>query len=451
MNLTQATRSIVFVCRDLIGEALLHAQAITKLEGVRVLAITENPIRSEFAEAFTGSTSVEEVHNADQLISAAKDLRERHGELDQLVTAQETLLEAVAEANEKLGLRGMKPATVRGALNKSSLKSALEKAGINTPRYQVLKSSNDARRFASEVGFPIVLKPLNGSGGLTTWSVRDEEHLELALELLAPSPQSVALAEIYLRGQELCIDTITIANEPQFHSICLYRPSILEAVEHPNIQWTCLMPRDINDDRYREFIRKGLAIVRALSVENAMTHVEGFLHEDGSVSFIDATLRPAGARIAPMLAFAYDIDPYLAWARAVVDGCFDGPWERRYAVGTIFLRGAGSGVIERVEGIETAKQQLGELWADARLPKVGAEKSSTYTGDGFITVRHPDTRMVENALEFISHTVRIVYSLPESLPNEGRAIGEQWAERLQHFHKLNKPAWDNDYSMMRKA
>lgn len=140
MNLTQATRSIVFVCRDLIGEALLHAQAITKLEGVRVLAITENPIRSEFAEAFTGSTSVEEVHNADQLISAAKDLRERHGELDQLVTAQETLLEAVAEANEKLGLRGMKPATVRGALNKSSLKSALEKAGINTPRYQVLKS-----------------------------------------------------------------------------------------------------------------------------------------------------------------------------------------------------------------------------------------------------------------------------------------------------------------------
>ena len=71
--------------------------------------------------------------------------------------------------------------------------------------------------------------------------------------------------------------------------------------------------------------------------------------------FIDATLRPAGARIAPMLAFAYDIDPYLVWARVMLDGCFDGPWERKFAVGTVFLRGAGSGKIESVDGIRSCK------------------------------------------------------------------------------------------------
>ncbi len=47
-----------------------------------------------------------------------------------------------------------------------------------------------------------------------------------------------------------------------------------------------------------------------------------------------------------MLGFAYDIDPYRAWARVAVDGRFDGPWERKYAVGTIFLRGSGAGVVK---------------------------------------------------------------------------------------------------------
>ena len=61
------------------------------------------------------------------------------------------------------------------------------------------------------------------------------------------------------------------------------------------------MPRDISDERYQPFIAQGLDAVRALSVGDAMTHMEAFLLEDGRVCFTDATLRPAGARIAPML------------------------------------------------------------------------------------------------------------------------------------------------------
>jgi len=217
------------------------------------------------------------------------------------------------------------------------------------------------------------------------------------------------------------------------HSVCLYYPSILEALEQPETQWTCVMPREI--DLYHDFIAAGLAAVRALSVGNSMTHMEGFLDSDGRLlGFTDATLRPAGARIGPMLGFAYDVDPYRAWARAAVDGCFDGPWERKFAVGTIFLRGAGSGVIQKVDGIEMVNQQLGELLVDFRWPKAGMKKSDTYTGDGYITIRHPDTDRVKSALQFIQDTVHISYSEPEaSLP---------WGERFQNYQELNRPAWE---------
>jgi hypothetical protein len=406
----QSLRRIVFVSRQLGGEALRSAQALHKLEDVMLLGICEPLLNPEGAGVFVDLVCVEDTHSADQLIGAAFRLAEKHGPLEQIVTAQETLLEPVASANQTLGLRGMSVSTVNSVLDKSRLKSILEQAGVNTPRSVVLTSASDARQFVATVGFPIVLKPLGGSGGLATWCIRDLEQLGLALELMQPSAETVVLAEEYVHGEELCIDTITIDNEPRFHSICRYRPSILEALENPKIQWNCVMPRDINDDRYRDFIKQGLAAVRALSVGNAMTHMEGFLLADGRYSFTDATLRPAGARIGPMLGFAYDMDPHLAWARAAVDGCFDGPWKRKYAVGTIFLRGEGAGIVEQVRGVESVKRELGTLVASGRWPQVGAPKSATYTGDGYITVRHAETRVVEDALDFIAQTVCISYS-----------------------------------------
>lgn len=135
-----------------------------------------------------------------------------------------------------------------------------------------------------------------------------------------------------------------------------------------------------------------------------------------------------------MLGFAYDVDPHRVWARVAVDGCFDGPWERKYSVGTIFLRGEGSGVIEQVDGIELVKRQFEGLLVDVRWPKAGGTKSHTYTGDGYVTLRHENTEEVKAALRFIAETVRIGYSNTE--PNF------EWKERFLNYKELNRPAWE---------
>jgi hypothetical protein len=286
------------------------------------------------------------------------------------------------------------------------------------------------------------VKPLNGSGGLATWTIGDDSELNLALELTNPSPARPLLVEECLFGQELSFDTITIANEPRFYSICCYQPSILNALQNPAIQWACVMPRDISGSRYRRLIAQGLDAVRALSVGDAMTHMEAFITK-GRVCFTDATLRPAGARIAPMLAYAYDMDPYLAWARATLDGCFDGPWTRKFAVGTVFLHGAGSGTVASVNGLEIVEKKLREAVVEVRLPRAGAIKASTYTGDGYITVRHPETTIVEEALDFVARTIRINYSNSES----SATLRDEWSKRLQ-YNRLYKPVWEIDSNLI---
>jgi hypothetical protein len=193
------------------------------------------------------------------------------------------------------------------------------------------------------------------------------------------------------------------------------------------------MPRDL--EPYADFIREGLAAVRALKVGNSITHMEGFVNASGPAGFIDATLRPAGARIGPMFGYAFDVDPYRLWARVAVDGVFDGPLERKYSVGTIFLRSPGSGSVQNIEGTEVITHELDDLIVEARWPKIRVSRSVTYTGDGFITVRHPDIAVVQNALDFIDRTIRITYSDADTpSPN----VEVLW----RNFKELNRPAWD---------
>ncbi len=105
-------------------------------------------------------------------------------------------------------------------------------------------------------------------------------------------------------------------------------------------------------------------------------------------------------------------------------------------MGTIFLRGAGSGCVEIVDGLEEIQQQLDTVIVEARFPKIGVAKSATYTGDGFVTVRHADTAVVQNALDLIERTIRITYTGADTQqPN--------WGHRLQNFKDLNRPAWEN--------
>ena len=415
-----ARRRVLFVCRTASGESRRSAEALAALDNVDVVT--------------------RDLSDVEQVISAARQVREEHGSqpgsLDRIVTAQETLLETVALANEALGLPGLSVAAVRRTLDKSQLKSTLQAAGVNTPRYQVVRGLAEASgcigtmQLVGQIGFPVVLKSLSGSGALATFLIHSDE----ALHKVFRESSGPFLAEQYIAGQELCIDTITIDNKPQFHSICCYQPSILAAVEDPETQWSCIMPRDMNP--YQDFIADGLKAISTLNVGNAMTHMEGFIDANGKTWFTDATLRPAGARIAPMLAHAYDIDPYRAWARVAVDGAFDGPWERKYAAGTIFLRSSGAGTVQHVDGIERVAQEFKDLLVDARWPRLGAPKSATYTGDGFVTIRHEQTETVQNALQRIAELIKITYSSDSQLPTA------TWEHRLQNFHELNRPAWD---------
>ncbi len=277
-------------------------------------------------------------------------------------------------------------------------------------RHCLVTNESEARGFADQVGFPMVLKPPAGMGAKATFRVTSLDGLLRAVSGMRVSAESPVLAEEFLVGRELSFETLTIGGKAQAHSISHYLPGCLEVLENPWIQWVCMLPRELDEPVYEEARKMGYAAIEALGLDDGMTHMEWFIRKNGSLAIGEIAQRPPGASITLMTGLVHDIDPYRAWARAVVDGEFDGPWKRKYAAGCAFIRGMGQGRVTAVTGIGEINERVGRLIVDHKIPTLGAIKNDSYEGDGYITVRDESTAVVQAALKTIIETVKIHYA-----------------------------------------
>jgi hypothetical protein len=171
-----------------------------------------------------------------------------------------------------------------------------------------------------------------------------------------------------------------------------------------------VFPRDISGPEYADAHELGIRAVKALGLETGFTHMEWFRRDDGSLAIGEIAARPPGAQIVVCNNYIHDADFHRAWARAVVDEAFDGPFERKYAVGIAFLRGIGRGHVIRLSGIAAANQRVGHLVVESKLPAIGTPRADTYEGDGHVIVRHPDVEVVKAAMKVIVESIRIEYA-----------------------------------------
>jgi formate-dependent phosphoribosylglycinamide formyltransferase (GAR transformylase) len=273
-----------------------------------------------------------------------------------------------------------------------------------------VRSEEDAWAAATEIGFPLVLKPTAGAGSRSTFELHGPDDLRSALARTRPHAHDEYIAEEFLSGREYSFETICIRGEPVFHSIGRYFPGPLEVTRTPWIQWVCVLPRDIRGPWFDEVRRVGFSAVKRLGMQSGVTHMEWFRRTDGSVAVGEIAMRPPGAQFVSLMGYAHDTDMYRAWARAAVDEAFDGPFERKYAVAIAYLRGQGQGRVAGIDGLDEAQRKVGELVVEARLPEIGAPKSSSYEGDGFAILRHPSDDVVMAAVKTVIETVKVRYT-----------------------------------------
>lgn len=402
-------RNIVFVAPFPLETTMRFVRAVARLDDVKLLGVVHTPPEGADLRLYDDLVRITNPLDTQDIVDATRVLRDRHGKPDRIVGILEHLQVQIAQARRAFGVEGTDPDTADLFRDKPRMKKALTDAGLPVARNRLLTSMSDGAAFAREAGFPMVLKPPAGMGARATFRVSSAEELGRAIEGMGVGPGRPVLAEELLRGREFSFETITIDGEPRVHSISHYLPTCLDVLENPWIQWCCLFPRDVSGPEYDGARDIGFRAIRALGLEDGMTHMEWFQRPDESFVIGEIAARPPGANITFMTGLVHDIDPYRAWARAVIDGELDAPWERKYAAGCAFLRGMGRGRIVGVTGVRETNEAIGHLVVESKLPTLGAPKSDHYEGDGWVIVRHPDTEVVKKALKTLIEGIHVHY------------------------------------------
>lgn len=400
---------VTFVAPWLAETTLRFVDALAGLDGVRLSLVSQDApekVPPGLRGRLQDFVQLSDALDPGGLARTVARLRHRGQRVELMLGTLEELQVPLGEVRDVLGIPGMGAEVARNFRDKSRMKDVLRAHDLPCAAHALVRSPDAGRDFAGEVGFPLVVKPPAGSGARGTFRLDSDGDLAGLLSSMPPSPERPALFEEFIVGEEHSFDSVVLDGEVVWHSMNHYVPSALETLSQPWIQWCVLLPREVDGPAYAEIRDAAPRALRALGMEQGMSHMEWFRRPDGRIAISEVGARPPGARFMNLISWAHDRDFFQGWAETVVYGRF-APAPRPYAAGAAYLRGQGSGRVAGVRGLGELAEELGPLVVEARIPEPGQPSSPTYEGEGYIIVRHPETEVVRNALRTIVTHVRV--------------------------------------------
>ena len=336
----------------------------------------------------------------DHVIGTVRELA-RHAGIDQVECLWEPYMVLAARLREALGLPGLTVAQTIPFRDKEQMKQLLDAAGLRTPWHVPATSVADVWAAAERVGYPLIVKPVDGAGSADTYRADSAAELDAILPMIRHVPQ--VSVEEFIDGEEFTYDTICAGGQVLFENICQYHPRPLLTKMHEWISPVTLALRDLDEPALAGGRELGVNVIAALGFRDGFTHMEWYRKADGEVVFGEIGARPPGARTVDVMNYATDADLFTGWAQAVTHGRLAEPVVRHYNAASIFKRASGAGRITHYEGLDRLLAEFGDYVAAIELLPVGAPRRdwrATLIADGMVIIRHPE---LARALEIAQH------------------------------------------------
>jgi biotin carboxylase len=322
----------------------------------------------------------------DTVVGLAHQVR-----IDRVECLWEPYMLLAAWLRERLELPGLTVEQTVPFRDKERMKQLLDAAGLRTPWHVAAQTAEQVRAAAERVGYPLIVKPVDGAGSADTYRVDSAAELEAILPMIRHLPQ--VSVEEFVDGEEFTYDTICAGGQLLFENICQYHPRPLLTKVHEWISPITLALRDLDEPGLQGGRQLGGAVLTALGFGDGFTHMEWYRKADGEVVFGEIGARPPGARTVDVMNYVTDADLFSAWAQAVTQGQITSPVERRYNAASIFKRAKGLGRITHYEGLDRLLAEYGEHVVAVDLLPIGAPRRdwrATLIADGMVIVRHPE-------------------------------------------------------------
>jgi biotin carboxylase len=320
------------------------------------------------------------------LVRALGYFTHRYGKLDGLDSHSEYWLETEAQLRTDFNIAGLHVSDLPPIKRKSLMKAMFKKAGVACAPGAVIKSAAQARKFAREVGYPVISKPDIGVGAAKTYKFDQPAELDVFLNTLPPVDYYL---EKYIVGEIITFDGLTDQNgDLVFYSSLKYSQGVMETVnEDRDIYYYTL--REIP----AEIEKAGRAIIKTYAIKARFFHFEFFVTPAGETLALEVNMRPPGGLTTDIWNYANDINIYHEWANVLLHNRFDARYARPYHCAYI-------GRKSKLAYKHTHKQVLARCGAALMTHEPMAGVFSAALGDYGYVVRSPDLDEIRALAEF---------------------------------------------------
>ena len=297
---------VVFVAPFFMDTTMRFIRAVAELPGVQLSLVTQEPkdkVPADLRQALAGYVQIDDALSPGHIRQGVDLLAQKLGKPHRLLGTLEHIQVQLAEVRDALNITGLRAEQAHNFRDKARMKDALRAAGLPCARHREILKPQDARDFAAQIGFPLVIKPREGVGAAVTFRVDTAQELEDALLAIQPTPERAAVAEEFITGDEHSFEVVSIGGKPVWHSLTKYDPPPLDVLRNPWIQWTVLLPREIDALQWDAVREVGFRALKTLGMTTGISHMEWFRRKDGTVAISEIAARPPGAQIMTLNTF----------------------------------------------------------------------------------------------------------------------------------------------------
>ena len=344
---------LVLVESNTSGTGRLFARTARKL-GVRPILLADSPARYSYAAE--EQLDVIEIDTSDEaaVLAACSELDGVAG----ITSSSEYYIHTAASVAQTLGLPGPPREAIAICRDKYAQRRCFKRAGVGTPDFRAVRSVEQAVNAARLLGFPVVVKPVSGTGSLgVTLCVGDREvefHADALLQQRRNErgltiPQQTLVEEL-AQGPEYSVETFGAAVIGITRKHLGPWPNFVE-VGHD-------FPADVSPAVEQMIVQEVISATTALGLNWGPAHIELRVTPDGP-KIIEVNPRLAGGYIPELVRLATGIDLIEETLRLTLGQEPQLSRKLQRTASIRFVLSPDEGVLDQWEGLDRARQVQG--------------------------------------------------------------------------------------------
>jgi len=368
----------------------------------------------------------------DQLITAPMDdpglpdviaALHRARPFDAVLSFQEHGLLTAAAVRERLALFGNPRDAVLLTRDKALMRDRLAAVGVPSVPHLRSNDPDELRTFGDRAGWPLILKPVRGSGSRQIHRVDTPSELGPALaRMYAVDPATRVLAEKWVHGPEVSVEALTWEGR---HRVVTVTDKLTTGAPH-FVETGHTMPSRLPAGVLGQVREVTFRLLDAVGHRYGPSHTEIVVTADGPV-VIETHTRTGGDRIFEMVELTTGVDLFSATLAGFAGDADPLPAGSHRAGAAIRFFDLPPGVVTELSGLRAAAASAGVSRVETRLTP-GARTVPLRMSDdrpGFVLATGADAseaaRNAEAALALL--TIRVTPDGPDGSLRDGPGDG----------------------------